>query len=117
MSRENHAAYFGQMAALEGSNENGEQLGPTDTTASGACGDSSSQTLPSGMTGGSSDPSITGDTTAINVLEPEEDPFRASLVLKMDALIKDFREDKTLCMETLYQILQILHKANVSESI
>jgi len=35
----------------------------------------------------------------------------------MDLLIRDFREDKTSCMETLYQIFQVLHKANVSESI
>ena len=109
------AAFFRQTAAFEGSNENGGQFRPTDTT--GAHGNSSSQTLPSGMTGGSSDPGSTGGVAPNNVLEPEEDPFRASLVSKMDALIKDFREDKTSHMETLYQILQILHKANITESV
>jgi hypothetical protein len=35
----------------------------------------------------------------------------------MDTLVRDFQEDKTTRMETLYQILQVLHEANVSEPV
>lgn len=35
----------------------------------------------------------------------------------MDNLVRDFWEDKTSQMETLYQILQVLYEANVSESV
>lgn len=33
----------------------------------------------------------------------------------MDGLVQDFRTEKTTRMETLYQILQVLHEANIDE--
>ncbi|KAF8237247.1 hypothetical protein L208DRAFT_1389469 [Tricholoma matsutake] len=44
----------------------------------------------------------------------DEDLFRASLISKMDDLV-DFRKEKASRMETLYQILQILHNAKLDE--
>ena len=44
-----------------------------------------------------------------------EGVFRASLVSQMDALIQDFRTDKALKSETLYQILKTLLEAGLDE--
>jgi hypothetical protein len=108
MSENTHATYFGQTAAPEASAAENENRG--------------SQTLSTGSSGGSIDPVGSGSQVRHNSVppvsaEPEEDPFRASLVSRMDMLVRDFREEKISRMETLYQILQTLHEANVSEPI
>lgn len=108
MSDNEHATYFGQPATLErttGENEGGA----TQTLSVGSSGRSTGPVEPGVQIGGNSVPPTMTD--------PEEDQFRASLVSKMDNLIRDFREDKTSRMETLYQILQVLYEANVSESV
>jgi hypothetical protein len=43
--------------------------------------------------------------------------FRADLVEKMDKLVQDFRERKTSKIKTLFQILQIIWQAEISESV
>ena len=48
---------------------------------------------------------------------PEEDLFKANLVSKMDDLVQDFRKEKMSQMETLYQILCVLLRADLEESV
>ena len=108
MSSNEHVTYFGWASALEGVNAENEN--------------GTSQMLPSGSSGGTIDPIGTGtqdtnNTMPPNTINPKEDSFRASLVSRIDTLIWDFQEDRTTQMETLYQILQVLHEANVSESV
>jgi len=105
MSDNDYLTYFGQAATIEGTT--GENGGGT------------SQTLSAGLPGRSTDPvgsevQITSDAVHHTGAEPEKDLFQASLISRMDSLIRDFGEAKTLCMETLYQVL---HEASVSESI
>ena len=117
MSINAHATYFGQ-AVTEGTSQ-------VTTIATGDCNSDnySGQTNPAGMTGGHSlnlpkeNKSWLRPTSHAweQSPEPESDEFRASLIAKMDSLIQDFRMEKTTRMETLYQILQVLHDANINE--
>jgi hypothetical protein len=43
--------------------------------------------------------------------------FRASLVAEMDQLVQDYREQRTTKVETLYQILEIIRQAGISERV
>jgi hypothetical protein len=86
MSDNEHATYFGQPATLErttGENEGG-----------------ASQTLSVGSSGRSTGPveprvQIGGNSVPPTMTDPKKDLFRASLISKMDNLIRDFWEDKT----------------------
>ena len=119
MTSDEHAAFFGQPIAPRG---DGTSTQPNAAAASrgGVSSDLSTKIVLTGMTGGN-DP----HTPAVNwgenrsppliqgqVPGPDEDPFRASLIKKMDSLVKDFRKEKTLRMEILYQIL---HNGNLDE--
>ena len=122
MTSENHASFFGHSTAFGPIPTNQNNEGSRQDHTGGSSGIPSSQTIPSGMSGrpsnlNSSEEQNRSVFTCPGLREPEEDPFRASLVSRMDLLIKDFREDKSSHMEMLYQIFQVLHKANVSKSI
>jgi len=96
MSENMHATYFGQTAAPEATaaeNETeGVKLSLLDRLED-----------PSTLL----DQDLKSDNNSVPPIsaEPEEDPFRASLISRMDMLVRDFREEKISRMETLYQIL------------
>jgi len=122
MTSKNHASFFGQSTAFGPTSSNQNNEGSRQDCTGGSSGIPSSQTIPSGTSGRSSNLNLSEEhnrsvSTLPGVGESEEDPFRASLVSRMDLLIKDFREDKSSHMEMLYQIFQVLHEANVSELI
>ena len=96
-------------------------------------GNKSSQMNPTGMTNNSSQSHIggmvgsQGPTSGASGLRGQdpigagarspipEGAFRASLISQMDALVQDFRTDKALKSETLYQILKTLLEAGLNE--
>ena len=122
MSGNGHATYFGQAVVSKGEgmqHESGTGLSDLAGTAN-----TSSQTIPTGTTGGQSStlsatrpgscysiPSTSVESSAVTSV------FRTSLISKMDSLIQDFRMSKLSRSETLYQILQSLHDAGLEESI
>jgi len=105
MSSNEHATYFGCSATTKGIRTQDE--GRT------------SKTLPSGLSGGHTESHARSPSQLSSpiLLETNKDPFRASLVSKMDTLVWDFRNEKTLWMETMYQILQVLHEANIDKPV
>jgi hypothetical protein len=120
MSRNGHSVYFSQAIGSRGD----ETTPPTATATGGHHSDiQSTQTVPSGALGGHNTNQSIGSHNGLGPAlpargqspEPGGDEFRTSLVTKMDGLIHDFRTEKTTRMETLYQILQVLHNTNINE--
>lgn len=56
-----------------------------------------------------------GDESGTRNDDPEDDPFRAAIVSRLDDLVDDFRKDNASQMETLYQILSTLLDAGLDE--
>jgi hypothetical protein len=113
MSHNGHSVYFSQAIGSQGD----ETSPPTATATGGHHSDiQSTQTVPSGALGGHNTDQSIGSHNGLGPASPAQgqspepggDEFRTSL-------IHNFRTEKTTRMETLYQILQVLHDANVDE--
>jgi len=140
---EEHASYFrqaiapekGQSTSQDASGGNGANIPSIQVTAGeiatgnvnrgGITSESSWEAIPTGMPEqnntspnvrsqdrGDLDSPICGQSPG-----PEGDLFEANVISRMDDLIQDFRKEKTSQMETLYQILCVLQRADLEESV
>jgi hypothetical protein len=120
MSDNEHSTYFSQTIATQGT-EDSAQI-DTGSGEQGSIG-VPTQANPVRTAGRhrhdrpNDDQSQRGPLSLARGQSPESDmdEFRTSLVSKMDSLVQDFRTEKITRMEALYQVLQVLHDANIDE--
>jgi hypothetical protein len=105
MSESGHVSFFGQSQPHMFPEGTGEQTGFAHTTQLVK----HHQTISPLTTVGQDQ--IEGSETQTSM------QFRDNLVTEMEELVRDFRSKKIMKVETLFQILQVIQQADVSESI
>jgi uncharacterized protein YjcR len=127
MSSDAHASYFGQYTVPV------ETQATTGTSTRRSISNNlSTQTLGTATTTGNKNRGTSGESSNLSTQdtpvrqtqrhdksptgpEHDENTFQTNVVLKLDNLVQDFRQEKMSQMETLYQILCTLHDARLEE--